>query len=91
MKLEWKDTESEQMSWYEAKKLESNGWRLPTRVELIHAFDSKVEGFTSVCWSSNNYILDTKYAWSINFNYGGMGTDDKECCYYVRLCKEVEE
>jgi hypothetical protein len=32
MKLEWKDIESEQMNWYEAKDLEKGDWILPTRI-----------------------------------------------------------
>ena len=37
MKLEWKDPESNEMSWNEAKALEKDGWRLPTRAELADA------------------------------------------------------
>ena len=91
MKLEWKDTESEQMNWYEAKDLEKGSWRLPTRIELLNAFDTNIEGFNKVYyWSLSDYIKDIGYAWLVNFNYGGMDTDDKVCHYHVRLCREVE-
>jgi hypothetical protein len=91
MKLEWKDTESNEMNWYEAKESEKDGWRLPTRIELLNAFDDGIEGFqVEFYWSSSDYIKDTSYAWLVNFNYGGMDNDDKVCNYYVRLCREVE-
>jgi hypothetical protein len=90
MKLEWKETEPNEMSWDEAKELEKDGWRLPTRAELVDTFDTNIENFNKgYYWSSSDYIKDTSYAWLVNFNYGGMDTDNKVCDYYVRLCREV--
>jgi len=91
MKIEWSKITYESVTWYEAKKLESKNWRLPTRIELLNAFDTNIENFNKgYYWSSSNYIKDTGYAWLVNFNYGGMDTDDKVCHYHVRLCREVE-
>lgn len=88
--LEWKETESELMNWYEAKALEKDGWRLPTRAELVDSYDNKMEGFqSSGYWSSSTYILDTDYAWGVS--YGSVSYYYKTYNGYVRLCREVEE
>jgi hypothetical protein len=88
MKLEWKDPEPNEMSWDEAKELEKDGWRLPTRVELCDAYDNQIEGFqldrywsSTLKWNSDAYLF--------SFNTGDMDTDDKVCNYYVKLCKEI--
>jgi hypothetical protein len=91
MKLEWKKTEPVRMTWHEAKELEKDGWRLPTRGELCDAYDNKVEGFQSnYYWSSSTYSQDTNYAWYVYFYYGDVSYNDKTVSYYVRLCREVE-
>jgi hypothetical protein len=91
MKLEWKKTELNKMSWDNAKKLEKDGWRLPTRAELVDAFDNKVEGFKlEFYWSSNTYEQSTNNSWNVDFNYGNVYGSTKASNYYVRLCREVE-
>lgn len=92
MKLEWKDPEPNEMSWDEAKVLEVDGWRLPTKAELCSAFHSKVEGFQSVSyWSSSTYSQAIISAWVVYFYNGFADYDSKTGSYYVRLCREVEK
>ena len=92
MKLEWKDPESNEMSWNEAKALEKDGWRLPTRAELADAFDNKVEGFESdYNWSSSTYAQDVKSAWTVDLGGGGVNLYSKKNDFYVRLCRELKE
>jgi len=89
MALEWKDIESRPMSWHEAKELEADGWRLPSRGELLDAYDNKIEGFgiekywTSTCkWNSDAYF--------IYFKTGDIWMDAKEYyLHYVRLCRDL--
>jgi hypothetical protein len=92
MKLEWKDPEPNEMSWDEAKELEKNGWRLPTRAELVDAYDNQIEGFLSdYYWSSSTYTQNTGTAWYVGFSYGFVDFSNKTYYYYVRLCREVSK
>jgi hypothetical protein len=92
MKLEWKDTEHNEMNWDDAKELEKDGWRLPTRGELCDAYDNKVKGFyPEYYWSSSIYDQNTNNAWFVNFHYGYVSYNYKTTySYCVRLCKEVK-
>ena len=90
MKLEWKETERNTMSWDEAKSLEVDGWRLPTRVELLYAYDNNIEGFEpNDYWSSSSHIMGTNGVWVVIFSYGGMYYNTKTSSNCVRLCREV--
>ena len=88
--LEWKKTESREMNWPEAKSLEIDGWRLPTRAELINAFDEQVKGFEPYSyWSSTVFLNTQKFSgWTINFDdYGRTCESHISCLNHVRLCK----
>lgn len=91
--IEWeKYPSSNLMTWDEAKSLEKDGWRLPTKAELCGAFHNKVEGFQSVSyWSSSNYSQAIISAWVVYFYNGLADYDSKTGSYYVKLCKEVEK
>jgi hypothetical protein len=92
MKLEWKETESNKMTWDEAKDLEINGWRLPTRGELCDAYDTSINGFkASYYWSSSTLVRDTNFAWLVYFSDGNVDYGNKTSSYYVRLCRELKE
>jgi hypothetical protein len=92
MKLEWKETESNKMTWDEAKDLEINGWRLPTRGELCDAYDTSINGFkASYYWSSSAYSQNTNNAWLVYFGDGFADYGNKPGSYYVRLCRELKE
>ena len=95
MKLEWKPSEEILVNWGNAKKLEVDGWRLPTRGELIDAYDKQIEGFTFTYsyWSSskNDYIkLKGKRA-TVKFDTGFFAFHYKNFLNNVRLCREVAE
>jgi hypothetical protein len=87
--LQWGKTADKRMSWQEAVdycKSLGKGWRLPTRIELIDAYDSKVDGFETddYYWSSTTYVGSTGYAWSVYFGYGSVYSSYKAYNYYVR-------
>ena len=89
MKLQWKESELNRMTWKEAKDLEKDGWRLPTRAELLDAYDNQIEGFelhrywsSTLKWSSDAYLFSFK-----------TGDIFLECIDFiknhVRLCKDI--
>ena len=44
--IKWGKSSEEEMTWEEAKEwCEKQGGRLPTRLELLHAYEDKVGGF----------------------------------------------
>ena len=91
MKLEWKETEPEKMNWYKAKELEKDGWILPTRAELVNAYDTSINGFKPILyWSSSMYAQSNSYAWYVDFDDGYVNYNSKTADYYVRLCREVK-
>lgn len=94
-KLEWQPIPFENsMSWEEALKYVKtlgDGWRLPTRAELIDAYDNKVQGFHSNnYWSSSTYAQNTNYAWLVHFYYGYVYYSNKTYNTYVRCVREVK-
>jgi hypothetical protein len=90
-KLEWKETEQNRLTWYEGKELETDGWRLPTRAELVYAYDNQAVGFKpTYYWSSTTYTQDTSLAWSVGFYSGFEYNLGKIHTNYVRLCREIE-
>jgi hypothetical protein len=70
--LEWGKVCEEELTWGEAKEwCENQGkdWRLPTRIELLQAFEEKIDGFgVSNCWSSTEY--SSMYVWHVSFING---------------------
>jgi len=90
MQLEWKDIEPKRMSWDDAKCLEMDGWRLPTRGELVDAYDNEMEGFQSHHYWTSSMYRNIDYRWYFSFHNGCMYGDFKAYSYYVRLCREVK-
>jgi hypothetical protein len=94
-KLEWQSNPSkEPMSWYQAMTYADSlgeGWRLPTRAELINAYDNYIEDFQSYYyWSSNTYAQRTNAAWYVYFgNFMAESYSLKTYKYYVRCVKDV--
>ena len=84
-----------QMTWYDAKKACANlgnGWRLPTKDELILLLKNKdkIGGFASSncgCnyWSSTEY--DGGSAWYCSFGGGYAGYGNKTNPYHVRAVR----
>jgi len=87
--LQWGKTADKRMSWQEAVdycKALGKGWRLPTRVELIDAYDSKVDGFETddYYWSSTTSVFNTENAWIVDCYNGYVNYYYKADNYYVR-------
>ncbi len=94
--IEWQNNPPvKRMTWHEAMeyaKSLGDGWRLPTRSELINAYDGDVIGFKkNSYWSSNTYAQGTNLAWLVYFGTGYVDGDDKtNCFYYVRCVRDVK-
>ena len=92
-KLEWGEVSDKQMNWFEAKKWceeKGKGWRLPTRVELLQAFDEKIEGFKGYTfWSSTEGYNNTDNAWGVYLSGGFSYYSTKVTAYYVRACRQI--
>ena len=86
-------TELGEMEWDDAMKACAalgDGWRLPTRVELLLMYENKdvVGGFASNgYWSSTEY--DNVSAWVQFFLYGNQFLNVKGGNYYVRAVKTI--
>lgn len=95
-KLEWQqDPPKKLMTWYEASeyvKSLPNGWRLPTRGELVSAYDNETKSFGTGCyWSCSVYKLHSNYVWSVDFKYGHVTRNSKGSANYVRCVKDTKE
>ena len=93
--IEWEQNPpKEPMNWHNAveyAKSLGEGWRLPTRAELIDAYDNNIKGFKdSYYWSSSTYDETFDYAWDVNFKGGHVdGTRKSNGDYvYVRCVRE---
>ena len=88
-RLEWGETCDKELTWKDAKKWcekQGKGWRLPTRLELMEAFEAKIDGFQSgYYWSSTEY--NTNFAWYVVFSNGGSNFNLKNFSYYVRAVR----
>ena len=87
--LEWGETSPTEMTWYEAKKwCEEQGGRMPTRIELLQAYEDNVEGFVANnYWSATEY--NSTYAYDVNFDDGNTNCDNKTNAYYVRCVRRI--
>ena len=89
-KLEWGATCNKDLKWEKAKKWceeQGDGWRLPTRLELLQAYEDKIDGFESgYYWSSNEYSATN--AWYQNFSAGYQYDGDKASTFYVRCVRD---
>lgn len=90
-KLEWGKTCDKELSWKDAKKWckeQGKGWRLPTRLELLEAFEYKISGFsTDPYWSSTEY--SSYGAWYQYFYNGNQNTYSKYNGLYVRCIRSI--
>ena len=85
-----KMTRNEAIDW-----CKQQGGRLPTRVELVQAFDDDVPGFRNPAgdyrgyWSATTVSDFTTNAWTTYLSNGFTVYDDKATgTNYVRNCKE---
>jgi hypothetical protein len=91
-KLIWGKSSTEKMNWQDAKEwCEQEGGRLPTRSELVQAYDDEEKGFKDDdYWSATTYRYNTASAWSVYFNSGFVGTYNKTTSlYYARCVREL--
>lgn len=89
-KLEWGKTLG-RMTFKEAKKHEKNGWRLPTRVELMQAHDEKISGFNAApYWSSSISVVSPDSSWIVYFFDGDLYVDYRDSTYFVRCVRELD-
>lgn len=76
------------------------GWRLPSLKELLTVVDPArttapaidLNAFPDakgdIYWSSNSYVVDTTYAWTIDFRNGNSAKDhSKTAAAYVRCVR----
>ncbi len=89
--LEWGETSEEEMNWKEAKEWcerKKNDWRMPTRLELIEAYDNKMEGFEpNGYWSADTYQPSRTYAYCVDFCNGLSYVNTKPSPNYVRCVR----
>lgn len=93
--IEWQTNPPDKyMTWHEAvdyAKSLGDGWRLPTRSELVNAYDSDVIGFKkNPYWSSCTYAQASGVAWYVDFSYGNAFYYSKTSGGYVRCVREVK-
>ena len=94
-KLEWHENlQIQPMDWDNAviySKLLGGEWRLPTRAELVDAYDNNIKGFKKeIYWSSDTFDHYFPSAWSINFNNGLVGIVSKASKHYVRCVRKLK-
>ena len=83
-----------QMSWYDAKKACAdlgNGWRLPTKDEVILIYENKdkIGGIAMIFyWSSTDF--NNLSAWIQNFHDGFQFYDFKNNDYSVRAVRDIK-
>jgi hypothetical protein len=88
--LEWGAISDEEMDWHEAIKwceAQGKGWRLPTRVELIQAFDEGIEFPGNYFWSSTEYYSNTALAWYVYLYNGNTNSNTKASSNLVRCVR----
>ncbi len=90
-KIEWGATCDRELEWEEAKewcKKQGDGWRLPTRVELLQAFKDKIDGFRlGYYWSNNEY--SPTGAWSQYLSTINHCSVTKSNYNYVRCVRDL--
>ena len=85
------------MAWGDAIQQEwPDGWRMPTRAELVTVFDEATSSGhdfadTSIVCSASSYTPAPTYAWVVYFGDGASASFDKADWLTVRLVREVSE
>jgi len=87
-------TDLGKMKWNEAKKACAdlgNGWRLPTRLELLSMYNNQDElgGFANYHYWSSTEDGSNNYAWFQVFSNGLQGYDGKYNVSYVRAVRAL--
>ena len=84
------------MTWHEAMEYAESlgdGWRLPTRVELLQLYQLRdyIGGFASddTYWSSSQASITS--AWRQSFSNGDQASIGKDVSKGVRVVRDIEE
>ena len=93
-KLEWGERSKKSLTWEEAKKWceeKGDGWRMPTRMELLEAYENKVKGFKpDSYWSASTYQSGPSNAYIVDFDDGDSTYDSKTNTHYVRCIRDIK-
>ncbi len=87
-KLEWKEIEGT-YTWHQAMELGKDGWRLPSKEELLKLYWSNIMPSDNCYWSSSPYAASSYYAWVVYFSSGDEYNYVKGNSFYVRLVREL--
>jgi len=93
--LEWSLENYGQMTWEQAQKKMTDGWRVPTRKELFAITDdelfdpcTELPGMVSSdYWSATPFAGVDDYAWRVDFDDGYVNDGNKMNEYYVRAVR----
>jgi hypothetical protein len=98
--LEWQaDVPEREMTWAEAKAYAASlgdGWRLPTRAELLTLVDDTrcnpaCSAFpdcpSEYFWTSTPWAGSSSYAWLVTFNDGTASANDVSSNYRARCVR----
>jgi hypothetical protein len=96
MSFEVYPTDLGKMNWYEAKKACADlgdGWRLPTRLELLLMYNNQDElgGFVDTYYWSSTEIANVLSAWRQDFFSGYQVFYDKGSTNYVRAVRDIKK
>jgi len=91
--LEWHPKILHPVNFTRAKTHAVDGWRVPTRAELVALHDSgdfpeDMKGKTF--WSSTPYAPVSSYGWIVSFCYGTTCTVNLTSTVFVRLVRSVQ-
>jgi hypothetical protein len=87
-KLEWKEIEGT-YTWHQAIELGKDGWRLPSKEELLKLYWSNIMPNKKCYWSSSPFAASSNYAWFVHFSNGDENVSNKSYSNYVRLVREL--
>lgn len=92
--LIWGKVCEDKLNWKEAKKwceAQGPGWRLPTQIELLQAYQDNVEGFgvDRYYWSATTYAADTSQAWFVGLSDGSTNYYYKTPYANLRCVREL--
>jgi hypothetical protein len=96
MSFEVYPTDLGKMNWDEAKKACADlgdGWRLPTRLELLLMYNNQDElgGFADNYYWSSTEIANVLSAWRQDFFSGYQVFYDKGSTNYVRAVRDIKK